>query len=250
VPRDQLIAGKLHRMLSKGCAAGAPLRHACLTRREFLVTSAALGGAGALLACSGSPDVTRPTEQTGAIIGDVVDLAGAPQRSLGTIYLMYENGLQTGRSAPVDASGKFAFADVAAGNWEVRFYAPGVAYVPEQLTNPVRVSVTPGQAAVVRFATERGWEDGAPMAEIYIGDFFFQEQPLGAPNAETSVKIGTPVCWYNVGLMQHTTTGGLWDSGPMNRTEAFIWVPDRVGVFPYTCSYHKTQMIASLRVTS
>lgn len=228
----------------------APPRHACLTRREFLVISSALGGAGALLACSGSHDITRPAEQTGTITGDVVDLVGTPQPGLGAIYLMYENGLQTGRSAVVDASGRFTFSDVAAGNWQVRFYAPGVAYVPEQLANPVPVVVTAGQTATVRFATERGWEDGAPMIEIYIGDYFFQEQPLGAPNAGTSVKIGTPVCWYNVGRMQHTTTGGLWDSGPMNRTEAFIWVPDRIGVFPYTCTYHKTDMIASLRVTS
>ena len=206
------------------------------------------GGAGALLACSGTPDISRPSQSTGAIAGDVVDLLGAPQASLGTVYLMYENGLQTGHSSQVDASGRFSFADVPVGAWQVRFYAPGLAYVPEELANPVRVAVSEGQTVNVRFKIQHGWEDGAPMIEIYIGDYFFQEQPLGAPNAETVVKLGTPICWYNVGMMQHTTTGGFWDSGPLNKTEAYIWVPDRTGLFPYTCKLHRTQMIASLRI--
>jgi hypothetical protein len=68
--------------------------------------------------------------------------------------------------------------------------------------------------------------------------------------------IGTPqpalgkiyLMYDNVGLMQHTTTGGFWDSGAMNKTDAYIWVPDRTGVLPYTCNFHKTQMIASLRI--
>ena len=85
----------------------------------------------------------------GTIVGDVVDLIGTPQAALGKIYLMYDNGLQTGRSSPVDASGKFAFTDVPEGAWQVRFYAPGVAYVPEELTNPVPVEVpAPSRAAM------------------------------------------------------------------------------------------------------
>jgi plastocyanin len=228
-------------------ALGAPTRHVCLTRREFLVLSAA-SGAAMSLGCGGARDITKPLAESSTIVGDVVDLLGTPQAGLGTIYLMYENGLQTGRSSSVDAAGRFSFTNVPPGAWQVRFYAPGVAYVPEEAANPVRVTLTNGQTASVRFAIERGWEDGAPMVEIYIGDDFFQEQPLGAPNAETVVKIGTPICWYNVGLMEHTTTGGFWNSGPMRRTDSFIWVPDRTGVFPYTCAFHKTQMIASLRV--
>jgi len=226
----------------------APPRR-CLTRREFLIATAA-GGAGALLACGGGGAITPPTQGMGTIAGDVLDLVGTPQPALGKVYLMYENGLQTGRSSTVDGAGKFSFADVPEGAWQVRFYAPGVAYVPEELANPVRVDLKADQTITVHFKIERGWEDGAPMIEIYIGDYFFQEQPLGAPNAETVVKLGTPICWYNVGLMQHTTTGGFWDSGPLNKTEAYIWVPDRTGVFPYRCTLHNTQMIASLRITS
>lgn len=233
--------------LARGCKRIAPPRSEYLTRRQFLAASA-VGGAGLLLGCSGSRDATAPPAVLGTISGDVADLVGVPQPDLGTIYLMYENGLQTGRSVSVDGSGKFLMSDVPTGNWQVRFYAPGVAYVPEALPNPVRLSVTGGQTSTVHFAVERGWEDGAPMVEIYIGDYFFQAQPLGAANAETVVKIGTPICWYNVGLMDHTTTGGLWDSGTMKKTEAYIWVPDQTGLFPYTCRFHSTQMIASLRI--
>jgi hypothetical protein len=228
----------------------APPRHGCLTRREFLAASAATGLGALLVACGGARDVTQPPQPSGAITGDVVDLMGAPQPSLGQIYLMYESGLQTGHSVAVDANGRFSFTDVPAGPWQLRFHAPGVAYVPEEFPHPVRVVVTADQTTSVRIVTERGWEDGAPMIEIYIGDYFFQAQPLGVPNAETVVKLGTPICWYNVGLTQHTTTGGRWDSGAMNRTASYIWVPDRIGVFPYTCAFHGTQMIASLRIQS
>ncbi|HEY7235262.1 MAG TPA: hypothetical protein VH539_14010 [Gemmatimonadaceae bacterium] len=245
---DQLTSDALASRITGGCGLTAPPRRR-LTRREFLIASA-VGGAGALLACSGVHEITKPASSTGTIVGDVVDELGAPQAGLGKVYLMYENGLQTGRSAAVDASGKFAFADVPEGSWQVRFYAPGVAYVPEELANPVPVQIKAGQTLSVHFEIELGWEEGAPMIEIYIGDYFFQEQPLGAPNAETTVQVGVPICWYNVGLMQHTTTGGFWDSGPLNKTESYIWVPDRTGVFPYTCKLHQTQMIASLRVTS
>jgi len=248
VSGDQLTPVLLASQITRGCGITAPPRH-CLTRREFLIASAA-GSAGALLACSGVHDITKPGPSTGTIVGDVVNELGAPQAGLGKIYLMYDSGLQTGRSATVDASGAFKFEGVPEGSWQVRFYAPGVAYVPEELANPVPVQIKAGQTLSVRFEIELGWEDGAPMIEIYIGDYFFQEQPLGAPNAETVVKIGVPICWYNVGLMQHTTTGGFWDSGPLNKTEAYIWVPDRTGVFPYTCKLHQTQMIASLRITS
>lgn len=249
MPRDQLTTSRRILERLRGCGVSAPPRSACLTRREFFVLSAA-GGAGVLIACSGEKAITKPAELTGRITGSVVDLLGAPQAALGTVYLMYPSGLQTGISSPVDANGRFEFDNVQVGAWQVRFYAPGVAYVPEQLANPVRVQVNANQTITVQFKVERGWEDGAPMIEIYIGDNFFQEQPLGAANAETVVKIGTPICWYNVGLSQHTTTGGLWDSGPLNQTEAYIWVPDRTGVFPYTCRFHSTQMISSLRITA
>ncbi|HKW11698.1 MAG TPA: carboxypeptidase-like regulatory domain-containing protein, partial [Gemmatimonadaceae bacterium] len=215
MPGDQLTPDALALQITGGCGLAAPPRR-CLTRREFLIASAA-GGAGTLLACSGLHEITNPGLTTGTIVGDVVNELGTPQAGLGKIYLMYENGLQTGRSATVDASGKFTFADVPEGSWQVRFYAPGVAYVSEDLANPLPVQIKAGQTLSVHFEIELGWEDGAPMIEIYIGDYFFQEQPLGAPNAETAVKVGVPICWYNVGLMQHTTTGGFWDSGPLNK---------------------------------
>lgn len=246
--RDQLRRVVEHAIISRGCGSSAPPWYDSLTRREFLAFSGA-GLAVVLSSCGGSKDAVAPKQPSGRIAGEIVDLLGTPQPSLGTIYLMYENGLQTGLSVPVSSSGQFEFDDVAVGNWQLRFHAPGIAYVPEEYPHPVRVSVADGQTATVRIVTERGWEDGAPMIEIYAGDYFFQAQPLGSPNSETVVTMGTPICWYNVGMVQHTATGGPWDSGTMNRTDSYIWVPDRLGVFPYTCRFHGTQMIASLRIT-
>lgn len=222
-----------------------------ISRREFVAGLAASAAAcGGLLAACGSHTTGLVSRPYGRIIGDVVDLTGAPQPGLGKIFLMFQTGQQTGRSADVDPAGRFTFQDVTPGSWQLRFNAPGVAYVPEEFPHPVPVHVAENETASVRIVVERGWEDGIPMIEIYVGDFFFQEQPFGRENGETLVKLGTPVCWYNVGLVQHTVTGPYWDSGAMERTASYIWVPDRTGAFPYTCNFHKTQMIASLRVQS
>jgi len=185
----------------------------------------------------------------GRVRGVVSDRAGMPQPFLGRIFLMYNSGQQTGRYAPVDPAGAFHFGDVAPGDWQIRFDAPGVAYVPETMPHPIRFSVSANQETVVQIRVEFGVEDDA-MHEIYVGDYFFQEQPFGKENTETVVKLGESVCWYNVGLQPHTVTGGPWvDSGKLERTANFVWVPDRVGVFGYRCSFHPNQMLATLRVT-
>ena len=184
------------------------------------MVAATLGAASWLLnACKwGADPMATAVPRTGRIAGEIVDLLGAPQPLLGRIFLMYESGLQTGQSVSVDGDGRFAFADIPEGEWQLRFHAPGVAYVPEQLPHPVRVTIMANETTTVRIAIERGWEDGVPMVEIYIGDYFFQEQPFGSANGETVVTLGTPVCWYNVGLTRHTATGGFWDSGALDRT--------------------------------
>lgn len=163
---------------------------------------------------------------------------------------MYPNGLQTGRHVDVNGEGWFAFSDVPVGDWQLRFHAPGIAYVPEGLPHPVRLLVRAGEATDVRIAVQHGWEDGAPMIEIYVGDFFFQEQPLGLQNGEVTVNLGTPICWYNVGFVQHRVVGAYWDSGTLDKTGSYIWVPDQTGLFPYYCSFHRNQMLATLRITS
>jgi plastocyanin len=191
---------------------------------------------------------TKPAAELGTITGEVVDRIGLVQPSLGRIYLMYETGQQTGRYVPVDPAGRFTFTDVAPGKWQLRFHAPGAAYVPEDLPHPLRLTVAANETTEARIVVERGWEEGEPMIEIYVGDFFFQEQPAGIENGTAVVKVGTPICWYNVGLVQHTTTGARWNSGPMDRTASFIWAADRAGVFPYTCSFHGSSMIATVRV--
>jgi plastocyanin len=122
--------------------------------------------------------------------------------------------------------------------------------VPEPLANPVRITVTADAPTVVPFQIVRGEPDEA-VHEIYAGDYFFQDQPFGDPNATVVVKLGTTVCWYNVGLTDHTVTGGPWgDSGPISRTEEFEWTANQVGTFGYRCSFHNPQMQSILQVVA
>ncbi|MGQ0537846.1 MAG: cupredoxin domain-containing protein, partial [Gemmatimonadaceae bacterium] len=87
--------------------------------------------------------------------------------------------------------------------------------------------------------------------EIYAGDDFFQLQPDGLENGVARVKQGTTVCWYNVGTQPHSVTGGPWrDSGDLGRAQSFIWVADRIGVYPYRCRYHTPHMTATLEVVA
>lgn len=223
-----------------------------LTRRDFLTVvgwSAAGVSLGSMLGgCGGGDTAPIAPRPVGKISGIVTDLGGTRQPLLGSIYLMYPTGQQTGRGTAVDPAAAFHFDDVPPGDWQIRFHAPGKAYVPGSLPNPIRFTVAENEETFITVKVERGVEDDA-MHEIYIGDYFFQEQPAGNENAETVVRLGESVCWYNVGLVQHTVTGGPWtDSGTLNRAGNFVWIPDRVGVFGYRCSFHPSQMIATLRV--
>jgi plastocyanin len=230
-----------------------------MDRREFVVRLGAIGSVAAgglvtsaLAACGAGGEGTAPGDDTkkdfGLIEGVVFDLGGVPQPSLGQIFLMDKSGLQTGRYVPVNAKGEFSFPDVAPGEWQLRFYAPRRAYVPEEFEHPMRVTVGPRQTVSVRITVEVQ-ALASDMIEIYVGDGFFQEQPLGKENGETVVKLGTPVCWYNVGNQIHSVTGGPWnDSGDLQRTGSYIWVADRVGLFAYRCRFHSASMQATLRV--
>jgi hypothetical protein len=226
------------------------VRH--LTRRDFLgalgvsVTGAVVGG---LSACGGAdaPVETEAPARRGRITGVVVNEAGRP-RALGSVFLLRPSGEQTGRQVDVLPDGRFTFDDVDEGAWQIRFHAPRVAYVMPDVLHPIRVQVRAGEATTLDIPVDERPLD-YEVAEIYIGDGFFQEQPFGRVNAETVVKLGTTVCWYNVGMMVHTATGGPWaDSGPLGRTQSFMWVADRTGVFAYRCSAHPAQMLATLRV--
>lgn len=224
-----------------------------LTRRAFLAaagwSAAAASLAGAVGSCGGGSIAPAVPKPVGRVRGMVTDLAGTPQPLLGGVYLMYSTGQHSGRGTAVDPAAEFQFDDVPPGDWQIRFHAPGRAYVPESLPHPIRFSVTAERETFITVKIERGVQEDA-MHEIYVGDYFFQEQPSGKENAETVVRLGESVCWYNVGLVPHTVTGGPWvDSGLLNRAGNFIWIPDRVGLFGYRCSFHPSQMIATLRVT-
>lgn len=235
-------------------------RDALITRRRFLrdvgftagglsALAQAGGTLGLLSACGGDRGPVTPDSDAGIIEGLIVDRAGTIQPSLGQVFLMYGSGLQTGRSATVDPAGLFTIRDVAPGEWQLRFHAPRRAYVPEELPHPIRVTLAPKFTVSLRITVEvRELSDD--MVEIYAGDDFFQEQPFGRENGETVVRVGTPVCWYNVGAMPHTVTGGPWeDSGVLQRTGSFLWIAERPGVYPYRCRFHSPQMQATLRIT-
>jgi plastocyanin len=160
---------------------------------------------------------------------------------------MYASGFSTGLYADTDAAGHFRFARLLSGNYQVRFDAPGIAHMLEDV--PVTFTVAAGQTVPVRMHAQRGPDDLSEV-QIYAGDTFFQAQPFGAENAETVVKLGVKVCWYNVGTMTHSITGGPWgDSPDLNHGDPFMWVADRLGTFGYRCRYHGPYgMQATLRV--
>jgi len=225
-----------------------------ISRRKFVQTlgasAAGLLAAGGASSCGGAQPVAPDESHDGSIVGRVLDAAGAPQPLIGTLYLLHATGQQTGRTRIVDPFGNFDFDHVAAGDWQIRFHSPGIAYVPEQFEHPRRVTVRADAATSVDITIERAADVDDGMIEIYVGDFFFQEQPRGRENAETVVKVGTAICWYNVGLMPHVI-GGSWGESPvLQRGNNYIWTPTNPGLYAYRCSYHPTQMIATLRVTA
>jgi hypothetical protein len=223
-----------------------------MNRRRFIARLGSAAGGSAMLgfidACGAgeSNSLTTPSA-TGTVRGTVVDLSGHAQ-SVGRIYLLAKSGFNSGVFADVDASGNFAFGPVAVGEYQVRFWGANLASVPEQFDNPVRVTVTAHATTVVPFQIQVGSRDD-PYHDIFAGDFFFQSQPVGEANVTVVAKLGTIICWYNVGQVVHSVTGGPWgDSGPIALDGNFNWTADLVGTFPYRCRYHGTQMIATLQI--
>ena len=222
-----------------------------MNRRRFIagVGAAVAGGAmiGFTNGCGGEAGGVISPSGAGAVRGTVVDMTEQPQ-GIGRIYLLHSNGYNAGIFADVDATGHYDFGSVAAGDYLVRFWGANLATVPEPLPNPVRITVAVGQTTTVQFQIAVG-PDPNPDHEIYAGDYFFQEQPAGVSNATAVVKLGTVVCWYNVGTVAHTVTGGPWgDSGPIAPDGNFMWTSSKTGTFPYKCSYHGTQMLATLQI--
>jgi plastocyanin len=236
---------------------GAELNDARLNRRRFLLgmgTSAAglvLVGSG--VACGGDGAAAGPDvdEGLGSISGRVVDeKGGAPRPVNARVYLLGSGGSPTGRFTDVDATARFRLVGLQPGDYQLRFHAPGIARVPPHLPHPVRCTVRPDGDTAVVVPIELGVFN-PNMVEIYCGDDFYFEQPTGVENGETVVRLGTVVCWYNVGLHPHTVTGGPWgDSGQLPRTASFIWIADQIGTFGYRCKYHLPDMQATLRVTA
>ena len=129
-------------------------------------------------------------------------------------------------------------------------HASGQAIIPEPYQHPIKFAVQAGKVTDLTIRVVRG-NFGNSQVEIYCGDDFYQLQPDGQENGETVVKLGSVVCWYNVGIKVHTVTGGPWnDSGDLQKTQSYIWVANQVGLFPYFCRYTQPQMRGTLRVTA
>lgn len=220
----------------------------CVTRREFFEVIGAAGTIMLVNACgSRAADITTPSLK-GTLSGQVRDLQGKPQAGLGTLLLMYNSGRQVGLRATPDANGLFKFPAIPAGDYQVRFDAPGKAIIADPFENPIRFSVVGGQDNFIAVPVQLG-DYTQNLVEIYVGEGFFQRQPDGIENAEVVVKVGTNICWYNVDVQVHTVTGGPWgDSGDLVKTEAFFWTATRPGIFAYRCKYHQPQEQGILRV--
>ncbi|HTE47770.1 MAG TPA: hypothetical protein VK636_21180 [Gemmatimonadaceae bacterium] len=224
-----------------------------MNRRGFIAGLGTIASGGAMIgfiqACGGSESAgLTPPSALGALRGTVVDMSGHPQ-GVGRVYLLAKTGFNSGVYADVDGAGKYDFGAVAVGEYLVRFWGASLGSVPEPLPNPVRVSVAANQTTVVPFQIAAG-RDESQYHDIYAGDFFFQSQPVGVANGLVVAKLGAVICWYNVGQMLHSVTGGPWgDSGPLGLDDNFNWTADQVGTFQYRCRYHGTQMIATLQIT-
>ena len=59
---------------------------------------------------------------------------------------------------------------------------------------------------------------------------------------ELTVRRGDRVIWVNRDLLAHTATSAerRFDSKEIRPQEAWTWVPDAAGEFPYVCSFHPT----------
>lgn len=225
-----------------------------LTRREFFsmcgngVALAGISAAGLSAACGGD-HVIGPIVPTGSVRGTVTDLAGSPQ-SIGRVYLLLPSGLNQNIYADVTSTGTFELGSIPIGSYQLRFWGGSQASVPEPLENPVPITVNAGVPTIVQFKIAIGTPNET-VQEIYAGDYFFQEQPFGDPNATVTVKKGVTVCWYNVGLHDHTVTGGPWgDSGTIGKAEEFMWAADQTGTFGYRCSFHNPLMQSILKVVA
>ncbi len=234
----------------RSAPGAAPTVEGRCSRRDFVrVVSVSISAlAVGPTACGGGGDPAGPPSTLGSVDGVVLDVQGVAQGGFGTVILMYPTGQHVGRTVTPDAAGRFRFPDLPAGDYQIRFQAAGQAIVPEPYQHPIKFSVQAGKVTALTVRIQRG-TFAQKQVEIYCGDDFYQFQPDGTENAETVVKVGTLVCWYNVGLKVHTVTGGPWnDSGDLQKTQSYIWVATVPGVHAYQCKYNQPGMRATLRV--
>ena len=156
-------------------------------RREFL-RACARTAAGLLVvsgaeSCGGSgDDGVGPPPGTGNVDGVVTDVQGTVVPSLGRIILMIASGKQVGILALPDANGHFHFQGLLPGEYQIRYDAPGQAFVPEPFPHLLRFGGPAGDRASLQVRVRVG-PYNINTIEIYCGDGFFQRQPDGPETA-------------------------------------------------------------------
>ncbi len=84
------------------------------------------------------------------------------------------------------------------------------------------------------------------QSNVSIGDDFFSP-------AQLTVSVGTTVIWTNNGFSSHTVTsssGGVFDSGLLQRGTMFQFRFSNAGSFPYFCRVHGQVMSGTITVNA
>jgi len=78
---------------------------------------------------------------------------------------------------------------------------------------------------------------------VKIVDFAFEPSSMTVP-------VGTTVTWTNSGAVAHTVTSdtGAFGSGQLQPGATYQFTFSAPGTFPYHCSNHPTQMLATITV--
>lgn len=92
--------------------------------------------------------------------------------------------------------------------------------------------------------------ESKPVEQTSNGNVAIQMKGFAFSPKETTVKVGTKVTWTNMDSVGHDVkaSDGSWGSDTMNQNQTFSKVFDKVGTFPYVCTFH-SGMTGTITVT-
>lgn len=200
---------------------------------QVVVAGLAVAGVVFTLACGSSDSGGTPTQvkpQVGTISGQVTDAAGAGVAGATLTLSAPAKASLTTTSA---ADGRYAFAQVAVGDWTLSVSAPS-GYTISGASSQV-LSVANGGSASANFVLDRVVQppqgDATPVS---IVDFGF------TPGALT-VAVGTTVTWTNTGSARHNVTsdtGSELGSANLSTNGTYSHTFSSKGSFAYHCTIH------------